>query len=321
MTNLFTPLARSVAIASLTGAALMVGSFGPASAQTPPTNKPPAAAAATRSKPETVEQRITALKTALKITPDQESKWDAVATGDARERRRHGEAGGQDKRANAGQHDGGRRPQDLPGVHPGASGWPEEPDLVLQVALRFDAGRPEEERRPGVRQLRPDEVRPQGSRLRRPIMTSESASLAASLVLAHAALAGVAAPASARWWGDGRWHEDNRWHNNNHYYGYHYRAPPVVYAHAVQLRLLRPAGGLRQQRRASRSTSGRKAYEERRAAMPTVSLRCSRSIPAAIVRETMDRRTSLIGASALAGSVVAPPSSPRTGIRPGPSSS
>ena len=79
MTNLFTPLARSVAIASLTGAALMIGSFGPASAQTPPTNKPPAAAAATSSKPETVEQRITQLKTALKITPDLEPKWTKVA--------------------------------------------------------------------------------------------------------------------------------------------------------------------------------------------------------------------------------------------------
>jgi protein CpxP len=79
MTNLFTPLARSVAIASLTGAALITGSFGPVAAQTPPDNKPPAAAAATSSKPETVEQRITQLKTALKITPDQESKWNAVA--------------------------------------------------------------------------------------------------------------------------------------------------------------------------------------------------------------------------------------------------
>jgi periplasmic protein CpxP/Spy len=79
MTNLFTPLARSVAIASLAGAALIVGSLGPVAAQTTPSNKPPAAAAATSSKPETVEQRITQLKTALKITPDQESKWNAVA--------------------------------------------------------------------------------------------------------------------------------------------------------------------------------------------------------------------------------------------------
>jgi len=37
------------------------------------------AAAATSNKPETVEQRITQLKAALKITPDQESKWNAVA--------------------------------------------------------------------------------------------------------------------------------------------------------------------------------------------------------------------------------------------------
>jgi hypothetical protein len=81
MTKLFTPLTRSVAIASLTGAALIAGSFGPASAQTTPSpnNKPPAAAAATSNKPETVEQRITQLKTALKITPEQESKWTAVA--------------------------------------------------------------------------------------------------------------------------------------------------------------------------------------------------------------------------------------------------
>ena len=79
MTNLFTPLTRSFAIASLTGAALIAASFGPAAAQTTPSNKPPAAAAATSSKPETVEQRITQLKTALKITPDLEPKWTKVA--------------------------------------------------------------------------------------------------------------------------------------------------------------------------------------------------------------------------------------------------
>jgi periplasmic protein CpxP/Spy len=78
--RLFTPVARSLAIASLTGAALLAGSLSPAAAQTPEQNqKPPAAAAATSSKPETVEQRITTLKTALKITPDQESKWNGVA--------------------------------------------------------------------------------------------------------------------------------------------------------------------------------------------------------------------------------------------------
>ena len=75
----FTPLARSFAIASLTGAALIAGSLGPVAAQTPDSKTPPAAAAATSNKPETVEQRITQLKTALKITPDQDAKWTAVA--------------------------------------------------------------------------------------------------------------------------------------------------------------------------------------------------------------------------------------------------
>ncbi len=76
---LFAPLARSFAIASLTGAALLAGSLGPVAAQTPDSKTPPAAAAATSSKPETVEQRIAMLKTSLKITADQDSKWNAVA--------------------------------------------------------------------------------------------------------------------------------------------------------------------------------------------------------------------------------------------------
>jgi hypothetical protein len=67
---------RSLVAGALIGAALVTGSFAPAFAQT---SKPPAAAAATSSKPETVEQRIATLKTTLKITPDQEKKWDAVA--------------------------------------------------------------------------------------------------------------------------------------------------------------------------------------------------------------------------------------------------
>jgi periplasmic protein CpxP/Spy len=79
MAKLFTPLTRSFAMASLAGAALIAGSLAPAAAQTPDSQKPPAAAAATSSKPETVEQRITTLKTALKITPDLEPKWNNVA--------------------------------------------------------------------------------------------------------------------------------------------------------------------------------------------------------------------------------------------------
>jgi hypothetical protein len=69
---------RSLAIASLLGTTFLAGSLGPVAAQTP-AEKPPAAAAATSNKPETVEQRITQLKTALKITPDQDAKWTAVA--------------------------------------------------------------------------------------------------------------------------------------------------------------------------------------------------------------------------------------------------
>ncbi len=41
--------------------------------------RPPAAAGATETKGETVEQRITNLHAALKITPDQDAKWNAVA--------------------------------------------------------------------------------------------------------------------------------------------------------------------------------------------------------------------------------------------------
>jgi inorganic pyrophosphatase len=58
---------------------LLAGSLAPAIAQPKESDKPPAAAAATSTKPETVEQRITTLKAALKITPDQEKKWTAVA--------------------------------------------------------------------------------------------------------------------------------------------------------------------------------------------------------------------------------------------------
>ena len=74
---------RTIAAATVAGTlALGAGSAWAQTATAPSkadSGKPPAAAAATSSKPETVEQRITALKTALKITPDQESKWEGVA--------------------------------------------------------------------------------------------------------------------------------------------------------------------------------------------------------------------------------------------------
>jgi protein CpxP len=70
-------IVRSLAVATLAGTTLFAGALAPVSAQD---NKAPAAAAATSSKPETVEQRITTLKTALQITPAQESTWTGVAT-------------------------------------------------------------------------------------------------------------------------------------------------------------------------------------------------------------------------------------------------
>ncbi len=73
----FTPFARSFALTSLAAGALLAGSFAPGMAQS--NAHPPAAAAATSTKPETLDQRIATLKTALKITPDQEVKWTAVS--------------------------------------------------------------------------------------------------------------------------------------------------------------------------------------------------------------------------------------------------
>jgi hypothetical protein len=74
-------IGRTIAVATVAGTFVL--GIGSASAQTAGSKtdqgKPPAAAAATSTKPETVEQRIAALKAALKITPDQESKWEGVA--------------------------------------------------------------------------------------------------------------------------------------------------------------------------------------------------------------------------------------------------
>ena len=63
------------------GAACRLARPGHGADPTTPDGKvtPPAAAAATSSKPETVEQRIAMLKTSLKITADQDNKWNAVA--------------------------------------------------------------------------------------------------------------------------------------------------------------------------------------------------------------------------------------------------
>jgi hypothetical protein len=81
-----TPLTRSFAIAALMGATVLAGSLTAARAESPSFQvaqaaapQSPAAAAATQTSGETVEQRIASLHASLKITGDEEPKWTAVA--------------------------------------------------------------------------------------------------------------------------------------------------------------------------------------------------------------------------------------------------
>lgn len=83
------PFARSVAIAALLGATMLASPLTAAradSTSTAPTQatqaaapKTKAAAGAMATKAETVEQRITSLHAALKITPQEEADWTSVA--------------------------------------------------------------------------------------------------------------------------------------------------------------------------------------------------------------------------------------------------
>jgi periplasmic protein CpxP/Spy len=70
---------RLIALAPLLGAAMLFAPPLSAQKASDGGGKPPAAQAATSTRPDTVEQRITALKAALKITPEQESQWNGVA--------------------------------------------------------------------------------------------------------------------------------------------------------------------------------------------------------------------------------------------------
>jgi uncharacterized phage infection (PIP) family protein YhgE len=70
---------RSIAIAALMGATMLATPLSAARAQQAIPAQSPAGAAATETKGETVEQRITNLHAALKITPDQDAKWNSVA--------------------------------------------------------------------------------------------------------------------------------------------------------------------------------------------------------------------------------------------------
>ncbi len=71
---------RTAAVVAAMGVSFFATSLmaQPATPQ-PNSGKSPAAAAATSSKPETVEQRITTLHKELQITPAEEAKWAPVA--------------------------------------------------------------------------------------------------------------------------------------------------------------------------------------------------------------------------------------------------
>lgn len=73
------PFVRSVAIAALMGATMLASPLSAARAAEAVAPHNQAAKATTEAKGETVEQRITTLRASLKITADQEAKWDAVA--------------------------------------------------------------------------------------------------------------------------------------------------------------------------------------------------------------------------------------------------
>jgi protein CpxP len=73
------PIVRSVAIAALMGATMLATPFAAARAEQTVAPQNQAAAGATETKGESVEQRITNLHAALKITPEQGTQWNAVA--------------------------------------------------------------------------------------------------------------------------------------------------------------------------------------------------------------------------------------------------
>jgi protein CpxP len=73
------PFVRSVAIAALMGATMLATPISAARAEQAAVPHTQAAAAATETKGESVEQRITSLHAALKITAAQEAQWNAVA--------------------------------------------------------------------------------------------------------------------------------------------------------------------------------------------------------------------------------------------------
>ena len=75
--SLVAPIRRSLTLTALLGAIVIAGPLAPARAETPAQPSAPHGRAARHA--ETVEQRIASLHAALKITPDEEPAWQAVA--------------------------------------------------------------------------------------------------------------------------------------------------------------------------------------------------------------------------------------------------
>jgi periplasmic protein CpxP/Spy len=73
------PIVRSIAIAALMGATMLATPLSAARAEQAIAPQTQAAAGATETKGETVEQRITNLHASLKITAEQGAQWNAVA--------------------------------------------------------------------------------------------------------------------------------------------------------------------------------------------------------------------------------------------------
>src|SRR5947209_11210415 len=76
--TIWMPLVRPAAMAALLSTTMLLSPLTAARAQTP-TPQPVAATGAAETKGETVEKRITDLHAALKVTADEESKWNGVA--------------------------------------------------------------------------------------------------------------------------------------------------------------------------------------------------------------------------------------------------
>jgi hypothetical protein len=157
--------ARSIAIAALMGTTILAIPMTAARADSTTkaaiqlaqaaAPKTPVAAAAIETKGETVEQRITTLHAALKITSDEDAKWNAVAQAMRENATAMDKLIAETRTTPPQNMTAGGRLEDVSEILRSARHWAEEPDCVLHHAVRRDARCPKEERRRGVSDFRP----------------------------------------------------------------------------------------------------------------------------------------------------------------------